>query len=189
MYKQTAGPRSINNLPSLELIEQRIFLIRGQKVMLDRDLSSLYGVKPIALRQQVKRNLARFPEDFMFQLTSDEAEDLVSQNVIPSKQSLGGYLPYAFTQEGVAMLSSVLRSKQAVQVNIAIMRAFVKLRSILAAHKELARKLEQLERRTDKNFAAIFKFINAYLQSKRHLPSAIGYKIDSKKGSSRILHR
>ena len=95
--------------------------------MLDRDLAELYGVKTIALRQQVKRNLERFPEDFMFQLTPEEGDVLVSQNVIPSKRSLGGSLPYAFTQEGVAMLSSVLRSRRAVEVNIAIMRAFVRL--------------------------------------------------------------
>src|SRR5687767_4206846 len=90
---------------SIQLIERRIYLIRGQKVILDRDLAELYQVKPIALRQQVKRNQDRFPEDFMFQLSEKEADVLVSQNVIPSKQSLGGYLPYVFTQEGVAMLS------------------------------------------------------------------------------------
>src|SRR5437667_3572516 len=108
-----------NDLPvSIQLIERRIYLIQGQKVMLDRDLAELYQVKPIALRQQVKRNLDRFPEDFMFQLSEKEADLLVSQSVIPSKQSLGGYLPYVFTQEGVAMLSSVLRSKRAIQVNV-----------------------------------------------------------------------
>jgi len=93
----------------IQLIERRIHLIRGQKAMLDCDLAELYQVKPIVLRQQVKRNLERFPEDFMFQLTEKEAEMLVSQSVIPSKKSLGGYLPYVFTQKGVAMLSSVLR--------------------------------------------------------------------------------
>jgi len=97
--------------------------------MLDRDLAHLYGVRSIALRQQVKRNIERFPNDFMFQLTKQEIKFLVSQNVIPSKRSLGGYLPYAFTEQGVAMLSSVLRSKQAVQVNIEIMRAFMRLRA------------------------------------------------------------
>lgn len=96
----------------VERIERSILLIRGNKVLLDRDLAELYGVKPIALRQQVRRNLNRFPDDFMFQLTAEEAEALVSQNVIPSRRSLGGFLPYAFTQEGVAMLSSVLRSER-----------------------------------------------------------------------------
>lgn len=109
-----------------ERIERSILLIRGHKVLLDRDLAELYGVKPIALRQQVRRNLNRFPDDFMFQLTAEEAEALVSQNVIPSRRSLGGFLPYAFAQEGVAMLSSVLRSERAVLVNIDIMRAFVR---------------------------------------------------------------
>lgn len=95
-----------------EAIERRIFLIRGQKVMTDRDLAELYGVKPIALRQQVKRNIHRFPENFMLQLSKQEADLLVSQNVTPSKRSLGGYLPYAFTEQGVTMLSSVLRNER-----------------------------------------------------------------------------
>ena len=103
-------------------VETLIHIIRGQKVMLDRDLASLYGVPAIALRQQVRRNKARFPDDFMLHLTHEEAENLVSQSVIPSRRSLGGSLPIAFTQEGVAMLSSVLRSKRAVQMNIDIMR-------------------------------------------------------------------
>ena len=99
-----------NNLISCEKIESKIYLIRGKKVMLDKDLAELYRVKPIALRQQVKRNKERFPGDFMFQLTKEEVESMVSQNVIPSKQNLGGHLPYAFTEQGVAMLSSVLNS-------------------------------------------------------------------------------
>ena len=136
----------MRSLVPLEHIERRIHLIRGQKVMLDRDLAELYGVKPIALRQQVKRNQSRFPLDFMFQLSAKEAEGLVSQSVIPSRRSLGGFLPYVFTQEGVAMLSSALRSPRAVQVNIAIMRAFVRLREILATHKDLAKRLQVIEK-------------------------------------------
>ena len=120
----------------LSVIERRIFLIRRQKVMLDRHLADLYEVPPIALRQAVKRNQSRFPDDFAFQLTADEAEGLVSQNVIPSRRSFGGSLPYAFTEQGVAMLSSVLRSDRAIAVNIAIMRTFVRLRRILGKHKE-----------------------------------------------------
>lgn len=104
----------------METIERRIYLIRSHRVMLDRDLADLYGVRAIALRQQVKRNPARFPDDFCFQLTREEALLLVSQNVIPSARSFGGSLPYAFTEQGVAMLSSVLTSDRAVQVNIAI---------------------------------------------------------------------
>src|SRR5881394_1478632 len=153
-------PSADNNLPvPIQLIERRIYLIRGQKVMLDRDLAELYQVKPIALRQQVKRNQDRFPEDFMFQLTEKEAELLVSQNVIPSKQSLGGYLPYVFTQEGVAMLSSVLRSKRAIQVNVAIMRAFVRLRQMLESNEELNRKFAAVIKKLgehDKYFKIVF---------------------------------
>jgi hypothetical protein len=148
-----------------ERIEKAILSLRGQKVMLDRDLAELYGVKAIALRQQVKRNRERFPEDFMLQLTSEEVDVLVSQNVIPSLRSLGGSLPYAFTQEGVAMLSSVLRSQRAVEVNIAIMRAFVRLRELLASHKDLARKLDELEKKFDKQFQVVFEAI-------RHLIAA-----------------
>jgi ORF6N domain len=139
MSKKPSRPDDNLSVP-IQLIERRIYLIHGQKVMLDRDLAELYQVKPIALRQQVKRNVDRFPEDFMFQLSEKEADLLVSQSVIPSKQSLGGYLPYVFTQEGVAMLSSVLRSKRAIQVNVAIMRAFVRLRQILESNEELNRK-------------------------------------------------
>jgi hypothetical protein len=129
----------------VEVIERRIYLIRGHKVMVDRDLAALYQVKPIALRQQVKRNQARFPADFVFQLSKEEAEILVSQNVIPSRRSFGGSLPYAFTEQGVAMLSAVLKSKRAIAVNIAIMRTFVRLRQVLASHKDLAERMEKLE--------------------------------------------
>ncbi len=142
--------------------EDKILTIRGSKVMLDRDLAELYGVKTIALRQQVKRNMERFPDDFMFQLTEDEAELLVSQTVIPSRRSLGGFLPYVFTQEGVAMLSGVLRSSRAVQANIAVMRAFVKMRSILGVHKELAQKVLELEgkySRHDRALREVFEVI------------------------------
>jgi len=127
--------------------------------MLDRDLADLYGVRAIALRQQVARNRERFPPDFMFQLRAEETEVLVSQNVIPSKRSLGGFLPYAFTQEGVAMLSSVLRSERAVLVNIEIMRTFVRLREMLASHVELARRLDDLEKKYDSQFRGVFDAI------------------------------
>ena len=160
----------------VQLIERRIYLIRGQKVMLDRDLAELYQVKPIALRQQVKRNMERLPEDFMFQLTKNEADLLVSQSVIPSKQSLGGYLPYVFTQEGVAMLSSVLRSKRAIQVNVAIMRAFVRLRQMLESNEELNRKFAAAIRKLgehDKYFKVVFdeirKLSTAPLSSRRQI--------------------
>jgi hypothetical protein len=145
-------------IPS-ERIERAILLIRGQKVLLDRDLAELYGVKSIALRQQVSRNESRSPADFMFRLSQEEAEALVSQNVIPSKRSLGGSLPYAFTQEGVAMLSSVLRSERAVLVNIEIMRTFVRLREMITSNAELARRLNELENKYDSQFHAVFDAI------------------------------
>ncbi len=132
--------------------------------MLDKDLAYLYKVKPIALRQQVKRNKERFPNDFMFHLTKKEVEILVSQNVIPSKRVLGGYMPYAFTEQGVAMFSGILHSKRAVQVNIAIMRAFVKLREILSTHKALAHKLSKLERKIEKHDVEIKTIFQAIRQ-------------------------
>lgn len=171
---------SASLVPS-ERIERAILLIRRQKVMLDRHLAALYGVKPIALRQQVKRNIARFPRDFMFQLTAKEAAALVSQNVIPSRQSLGGSLPFAFTQEGVAMLSTVLRSERAVHVNIAIMRAFVRLRELLASNKDLARKLAELEKKYDQQFSAVFEAIRQLMAPP--LPEndrRIGFRLDGK---------
>lgn len=165
----------------VEMIERRIFVIRGHKVMLDRHLADLYQVKPIALRQAVKRNHKRFPLDFMFQLTKREAALLVSQNVIPSRRSLGGYLPYVFTEQGVAMLSSVLTSDRAAHVNIAIMRAFVKLRELMATHKDLAQRIEALEkqsRTTRREVGAIIKVINKMLTV--HEP-AIGFVVDRPK--------
>lgn len=140
-------------------IERRICTLRGERVMLDRDLAVLYGVKAIALRQAVKRNLDRFPGDFAFRLTSDEATGLVSQSVIPSRRSLGGSLPLAFTEHGVAMLSSVLHTARAVAVNVEIVRAFVRLRALLATHADLARKLEALEQKYDGQFRVVFDAI------------------------------
>ena len=150
--------------------------------MIDRDLATLYGVKTIALRQQVRRNLDRFPEDFMFRLTAEEAETLVSQNVIPTRRSLGGSLPYVFTQEGVAMLSSVLTGSRAVQVNLAIMRAFVQLRRYAASHKELAQKIQILERKYeghDDDIQTIFKTIKKLIELPGKPRRQIGFKPQS----------
>jgi hypothetical protein len=160
---------------SIELVSEHIYLIRGQKVMLDSDLAALYGVPTKVLNQAVKRNRERFPEDFMFQLTKQETKTLGSQFVTSNR---GGrrYQPYAFTQEGVAMLSSVLRSKQAIQVNIAIMRAFIRLRSILAAHKELAKKIEQLEKKYDARYVQILKLIDRYLKPAALPKPKIGFR-------------
>ncbi len=146
-----------------ETIERRIYLLRGYKVMLDMDLARLYGVSTKALNQAVKRNLDRFPGDFMFSLTWEESESLRSQ-LVTLKKGRGQhtkYLPGVFTEQGVAMLSSVLRSPRAIQVNIAIMRAFVRLRAFIASHKDLARRLDAMEKKTDARFQAVFDAIEA----------------------------
>jgi hypothetical protein len=165
-----------------EDIGNRILIIRGHKVMLGMHLAELYGVETRALNQAVKRNMDRFPDDFMFQLTPAESDWLVSQNVIPHKKYYGGALPHAFTEQGVAMLSSVLKSKRAVQVNIEIMRAFVRLRKMLAGNKELARKLNALEKKYDLQFAEVFKAISELMQpvdvQKR---KCIGFRVEEKK--------
>lgn len=151
------------HLVSVERIERRIFLIRREKVMLSTDLADLYGVEPRALVQAVTRNRDRFPDDFMFQLSREEWSALKSQIVILNvgRGKHPKYLPYAFTEQGVAMLSSVLRSKRAVRVNIAIMRAFVRLRQVLATHKDLAQKLAALERKYGKHDLEIKAIFNA----------------------------
>jgi hypothetical protein len=143
-----------------ERIERSILLIRGHKVMLDSDLAELYGVTTKRLNEQVRRNLPRFPDDFMFQLTESETYLLRSQ-FATSKKGRGGrrYLPYAFTEQGVAMLSSVLNSERAIKVNIEIMRAFVRLRRILASNAELARKLDAMEKKYNAQFKVVFDAI------------------------------
>jgi hypothetical protein len=156
-------------LVPVKVIERRSYLIRGQKVMLDSDLAELYQVQTFRLNEQVKRNRNRFPEDFMFQLRKEEAKSLISQ-FARSKKGRGGRrtLPYAFTEQGVAMLSTVLNSDRAIQVNIVIMRAFVKLRELLSTHKEVLQKLDELERKYQRHdaqikvvFDAICKLIEA----------------------------
>ena len=148
-----------------ELIERKILLIRGHKVMLDSDLATLYGVATSNLNKAVKRNTDRFPADFMYQLTAEESKSLIFQFGI-SKIGRGGrrHLPYAFTEQGVAMLSSVLRSRRAIQVNIAIMRTFVKLKNVIATNKELAYKLAKLEHRIEKHDEAIQGIFEAIRQ-------------------------
>ena len=149
----------MKNLVPLDTVEKKILIIRGHKVMLDRDLAGLYLVESKILNRAVKRNLDRFPQDFMFQLSPAEWENLKRQNGTSSWGGDRRAMPYAFTEQGVAMLSSVLRSKQAVYVNIQIMRAFVKLRELLNSHKDLARKLEELEKKYDTQFKSVFDAI------------------------------
>lgn len=157
-------------------IEQHILRIREHNVMFDADLAELYGVETRALVQAVRRNAERFPSDFMFQLTKQEFTILRSQNV--TSRSWGGRRtpPYAFTEQGVAMLSSVLRSKRAVQVNVEIMRTFVKLRNVLASHDDLRRKLLQLESKYDHQFKVVFDAIKKLIELPPKKTKKIGFK-------------
>jgi len=160
----------------VEQIERKIYLIRGHKVMFDSDLADLYEVPVRVFNQAVKRNINRFPEDFMFQLTKEE-ESLRSQ-IVTLKKGRGHhrkYLPYAFTEQGVAMLSSVLNSERAVQVNIAIMRAFVKLREMIASHKDLAKQLNALEKKYDAQFKVVFDAIRKLMTPPDKPRRRIGY--------------
>jgi ORF6N domain len=159
-------------------VERRIFLVRGQKVMLDTDLAELYRVPTKSLNLAVKRNADRFPDDFMFQLTDDEAAGL-RFHFETSKRGRGGrrYLPYAFTEQGVAMLSSVLRSSRAVQVNIAIMRTFVRLREMLLSNAELARKLAALENKYDAQFKVVFDAIRELMLPPSPPKRQIGFHV------------
>ena len=151
----------MKELIALKVIEGKIFLIRGHRVMLDSDLAELYGVETKYLVRQVKRNLSRFPDDFMLCLTKEE---FLRCQFGTSKKGGRRYLPYAFTEQGVAMLSGVLSSNRAIEVNIRIMRAFVKLRELLNTHKELARKLEELEKKYDAQFKSVFDAIKALME-------------------------
>lgn len=153
----------------IEQIEKLIYIVRGQKVMLDRDLAALYGVETKVLKQSVRRNIDRFPADFMFELTYQEVRDLRSQFVTSSSSGWGGrrYPPMAFTEQGIAMLSTTLKSKRAVQVNIEIMRTFVRIRQMLASHKDLEKRINALEERYDKQFKVVFDAIRALMNEEK----------------------
>jgi len=168
---------AISNPPfRSEDISQRIHIIRGHRVMLDADLAELYGVSTFRLNEAVKRNSRRFPEDFMFRLTAEEYNSLISQIAI-SKPGRGGRrkMPYAFTEQGVAMLSSVLNSERAIQVNIAIMRAFVRMRRMLVSHEELALKVNALEGKYDTQFRVVFDAIRALMEPPKTPCRRIGF--------------
>ncbi len=158
----------------VETISSQIHLVRGVKVMLDRDLAGLYGVETKALKQAVRRNIERFPEDFMFELTKQEFQNLRSQLVT---SSWGGtrYPPMAFTEQGVAMLSSVLRSDRAIQVNVQIMRTFNKMREMIAGHEELRKRIEDLEKKYDEQFEIVFEAIKELLFQDEKGPRKIGF--------------
>jgi len=175
------NPLFSNNIPiPIEFIERRIYLIRGQKVMLDSDLAELYQVETRILIQAIKRNLERFPSDFMFQLTKEESENLRSQIVISSSEYGGRrYLPYIFTEHGVAMLSSVLNSKRAVQMNILIIRAFIQLREILASNQDIAQKVKELEQKQIRDGAkvdVIYKIVKKLIETPVKPKSKIGFR-------------
>ena len=165
----------MDSIVPVETIERKIYLIRGHKVMLDSDLAELYGVTTKRLNEQVRRNLKRFPSDFMFQLSSKEAESLRSQ-IATSKRGGRRYLPYAFTEQGVAMLSTVLNSDRAIEVNIQIMRAFVKLREMIASHKDLAKRLAELEMTYDEQFKVVFDAIRELMIPAEPKKRKIGYR-------------
>ena len=173
---RTADVRSLRAAP----IESRILSLRGQRVMLDSDLAQLYGVATKALVRAVKRNAERFPPDFMFQLGSKETADLRHQTGTSSSWGGRRYLPYAFTEQGVAMLSSVLRSAQAVSVNVEIMRAFVRLRAALADHRDLARRLDGLEAKYDHQFKVVFDAIRALMTPPEKPTRRIGFRAERK---------
>ena len=154
-----------------ELIEQKIYLIRGHKVMLDADLAELYSVTTGNLNLAVRRNLKRFPQDFMFQLSQEETQSLLLQNARAKGPGGRRTPPYAFTEQGVAMLSSVLNSERAIKVNIAIMRAFVRLRAMLATHADLARRLNELEQKYDDQFRVVFEAIRELMTPEPVPPS------------------
>ena len=162
----------------IERVERAIYLIRGERVMLDRDLAILYEVTTAALNRAVRRNRDRFPEDFMFQLTAAEVTQLNrSQIVIGSEKHRDPrFRPYAFTEQGVSMLSSVLRSKRAVQVNIEIMRAFLKLRQMLASNAELTRRVNELESKYNRQFKVVFDAIRQLMAPPIHGRKEIGFR-------------
>lgn len=172
MAKKTESKMAL--IPS-ERIERAILLLRGQKVMIDADLAALYAVETKQLVRAVKRNIDRFPDDFAFQLTTKEFTNLKCQTGTSSSWGGRRTPPWAFAEQGVAMLSSVLRSKRAVQVNIEIMRTFVKLRELLATHADLARRLDELEKKYDKQFAAVFDAIRQLMAPPQEVKREIGY--------------
>ena len=169
------------NIIPTEIITSKIFLIRGQKVMLDRDLAELYDVKNIRLREQVKRNLKKFPEHFMFRLTESETNFMVSQNAIPSKKHLGGSLPYVFTEHGILQLSNVLTGYRAIQISIQIIEVFVKMREILTDNLSIKLEIEEIKKKLtnhSKNIELVFNYLDELIEKKDNEKprKQIGYK-------------
>ncbi|MBW2597998.1 MAG: ORF6N domain-containing protein [Deltaproteobacteria bacterium] len=175
----------MTELVPIELIASKIYLIRGIKVMLDRDLAELYGVETKVLKQAVRRNIDRFPSDFMFELTKGENQSLRSQNVTLKRGQHSKYLPFAFTEHGVLMLSSVLNSERAVQVNIQIMRTFTKLREALLDNKDLRKELEKLKQLTEERFRIVFETLDQFLTIESKPKKKIGYTVKEKQRAYR----
>jgi ORF6N domain len=176
----------------IERIASAILMLRDQRVMLDYDLAALYGVETRALKQAVRRNPDRFPNDFMFELSEQEIDTVVSQFVIPDRRRFGGAKPMAFTEQGIAMLSSVLNSERAIKVNIAIMRAFVKLREMLETNRELARKFSELEQRVgkhDEEITAILEAIRQLIAPPKKARREIGFHVREKASRYRVRKR
>ena len=182
--------------PDDEILASKIYIIRNQKVMLDRDLANLYGVETRTLKQSVRRNLDRFPPDFMFEITNDELEDMVSQSVIPDKKTFGGALPFAFTELGLAMLSSVLNSKLAIQINIQIMRIFTRMRQLIidnaetkleiAEIKQAVQQIAKKQKGHDQNIELLFEYVDRLQEkeentvTKPNSKGEIGFKVGGK---------
>ena len=166
-------------IPGDDILIKKIHFIRNQKVMLDKDLAELYGVIPRRLKEQVKRNIERFPSHFMFQLTESEAIGKVSQNATPSRKQFGGSLPYAFTEHGVLMLANVLKNKTAISVSLRLVELFVRMREMLSAHKEVLLQLTQLEQRMaghDDDIQMIFSALKQLLAAPVKIRNRIGYR-------------
>jgi len=179
-----------SKLIPIERIETKIFLLRGQKVMLDRDLAALYGVPTKVLKRAVRRNITRFPDDFMFVLDGEEFTNWRRQFGTSNSDRLGlRYAPMAFTEHGIAMLSSVLNSERAIQVNIAIMRAFSQLRALLATHADLARKLEELEKKYDGQFRVVFEALRQLMNPSEPPRKQIGFGVRERRAVYRVVAR
>ncbi len=171
----------MSSLVPTEVIEKKIYLMRGKKVMLDRDLAELYEVETSQLKRQVRRNIERFPEDFMFELSKEELENWRCQFGISNSVKMGlRYQPMVFTEQGVAMLSSVLTSKRAINVNIQIMRTFTKLREMIATHKDLLKKVEDMEKKYDHQFTIVFDALKQLIIQEDQPKKKIGFHADDK---------
>lgn len=173
--------KELDQLMPDERIINKIVLLRKEKVILDVHVAELYQTETRILKQAVRRNLKRFPDDFMFELNDQEIESVVSQNVIPSKKHLGGAKPYAFTESGVAMLSSILNSDRAIEMNIAIVRTFIMLRKMSGNYQEIMTKLETMEKKYEGRFKDIYKALNHLLDEPEPTRNPIGFKTKDKK--------